>query len=167
MHYRRDPGGRALKPRTAARPSFLLAPANETRRALLYITIPEDEIFLRGSFPPRFLRSLKLGVFTKGNKGNKESQFLPWSFVPFVAFCKIRTEEWIWLQLHRTTVCAGSFGRRRRGAVVRGGPRHSDGRPGLRIRPAATFARSRRANRPGRRAFRGSAGSGRRPAETW
>ena len=167
MHYKRDPGGRALKPRTAARPSFLLAPANETRRALLYITIPEDEIFLRGSFPPRFLRSLKLGVFTKGNKGNKESQFLPWSFVPFVAFCKIRTEEWIWLQLHRTTVCAGSFGRRRRGAAVRGGPRCSDATPGPRTLPVAAFARSWRASRSVRRAFRGLVGNGRRPAETW
>jgi hypothetical protein len=31
----------------------------------------------------------KFGIFTKGNKGNKEPQFSPWPFVPFVAFCKI------------------------------------------------------------------------------
>jgi hypothetical protein len=28
-------------------------------------------------------------AFTEGNKGNKESQLLPWSFVSFVAFCKM------------------------------------------------------------------------------
>jgi hypothetical protein len=54
--------------------------------AAICTAISDDAVLLRASYPPQFPRGSKLGVFTKGNKGNKESQLLPWLFVPFVAF---------------------------------------------------------------------------------
>ena len=58
-----------------------------------YTAIAERDVFLRALDSPKFRRNSKLGIFTKGNKGNK---------------------EWVWLRLRRARSCASANGRRRR-----------------------------------------------------